>query len=160
MGRVSKYLSPILYLRKMMDTKTDSSRLEKAISRLAAELDGRVTVAVSGVQNGEGHEIDLAKIDVSVPNRAQTLEFYKVEGDEETETLVGTAQIAAGSGSYQRRTVEFRGVSLKKLRIRVSDSTGTSLWGRSVIQVFELHPWGTVVGAGKLDATRTRIFLY
>ena len=107
-----------------------------------------------------GTEIDLAKIDVSVPNRAQTLEFYKVEGDEETETLVGTAQIAAGSGSYQRRTVEFRGVSLKKLRIRVSDSTGTSLWGRSVIQVFELHPWGTVVGAGKLDATRTRIFLY
>ena len=65
MGRVSKYLSPILYLRKMMDAKTDSSRLEKAISRLATELDGRVTVAVSGVQNGEGHELDLAKIDVT-----------------------------------------------------------------------------------------------
>ena len=69
-------------------------------------------------------------------------------------------EIAAGSGSYQRRTVEFRGVSLKKLRLRVTDATGTSLWGRSVIQVFEFHPYGTVVGAGKLDATRTRIFLY
>jgi hypothetical protein len=107
-----------------------------------------------------GTEIDLTKIDVSVPNRTQTLEFYKVEGDEETETLVGTVQIAAGSGSYQRRTVEFRGVSLKKLRLRVTDATGTSLWGRSVIQVFEFHPYGTVVGAGRLDVLRTRIFLY
>lgn len=65
MGRVSKFLSPIVYLRKMMDTKADTSRLEKAIAKLATELDGRVTVSVSGVQNGEGHEIDLAKIDVT-----------------------------------------------------------------------------------------------
>lgn len=105
-----------------------------------------------------GTEIDLTKIDVSVPNRTQTLDFYKVEGDEET--LIGTVEIAAGSGSYQRRAVEFRGVTLKKLRLRVTDATGTSLWGRSVIQVLEFHPYGTVVGAGKLDATRTRILLY
>lgn len=65
MGRVSKYLSPIIYLRKMMDTKADASRLENAIAKLATELDGRVTISVSGVQNGEGHEIDLAKIDVT-----------------------------------------------------------------------------------------------
>ena len=65
MGQVSKYLSPIIYLRKMMDTKADTSRLEKAIGKLAAELDGRVTISSSGVQNGEGHEIDLAKIDVA-----------------------------------------------------------------------------------------------
>lgn len=65
MGRVSKFLSPIVYLRKMMDTRADASRLEKAIAKLATELDGRVTVSVSGVQNGEGHEIDLAKIDVT-----------------------------------------------------------------------------------------------
>jgi len=64
-ARVSKYLSPIVYLRKMMDTKADTSRLEKAIGKLATELDGRVTISVSGVQNGEGHEIDLAKIDVT-----------------------------------------------------------------------------------------------
>ena len=105
-----------------------------------------------------GTEIDLTKIDVSVPNRTQTLEFYKVEGDEET--LVGKVEIAAGSGDYQRRTVEFRGVSLKKLRLRVTDATGTSLWGRSVIQVLEFHPYGTVVGAGKLNVLRTRILLY
>ncbi|MBQ3289671.1 MAG: type I restriction endonuclease subunit R [Kiritimatiellae bacterium] len=65
LGRVSKYLSPVLYLRKMMDARADSSRLEKAIARLAAELDSRVTIKVSGVQNGEGREIDLAKIDVT-----------------------------------------------------------------------------------------------
>ena len=105
-----------------------------------------------------GTEIDLTKIELSVPNRAQTLDFYRLEGEEET--LVGSVTVAAGSGSYQSRTVEFRGVSLRKLRIRVSDSGGTSVWGRSVIQIFELRPYGTVVGAGKLDATRTRIFLY
>ena len=105
-----------------------------------------------------GTRIDLTKIEFSVPNRAQTLEFYGVDGDEET--LVGTAAVAAGSGSYQRRTVEFRGVSLKKLRVRVTDETGTSLWGRSVIQILELRPYGTVLGAGKLDVLRTRILLY
>ena len=45
-------------------------------------------------------------------------------------------------------------------RIRVTDGSGTSVWGRSVIQIFELHPYGTVKGAGKLDVVRTRIFLY
>lgn len=65
MGRISKYLSPILYLRKMMDARADSSRLENAIAKLATELNGRVTVGVSGVQNGEGHELDLATLDVA-----------------------------------------------------------------------------------------------
>lgn len=63
--RVSKYLSPIIYLRKMMDTKADTSRLEKAIARLATELDARVTPSGSQVQNDEVHEIDLAKIDMT-----------------------------------------------------------------------------------------------
>lgn len=63
--RVSKYLSPILYLRKMMDVKADPTRLDRAVARLAAELDTRVSISVSGVQNGEGHEIDIAKLDVS-----------------------------------------------------------------------------------------------
>ena len=105
-----------------------------------------------------GTEIDLTKVEFSVPNRAQTLDFYRVEGDEET--LVGSAEVAAGSGSYRRVTVEFRGVSLQRLRIRVTDESGTSVWGRSVVQIFELHPYGTVKGAGKLDVVRTRIFLY
>lgn len=105
-----------------------------------------------------GTEIDLTKIELSVPNRAQTLDFYRVEGEEET--LVGSVTVAAGSGSYQSRTVEFRGVSLRKLRIRVSDSGGTSVWGRSVIQIFELRPYGTVKGAGLLDVLRTRILFY
>ena len=105
-----------------------------------------------------GTEIDLTKIEFSVPNRAQTLDFYKVEG--ETETLVGSANVAAGSGSYRRMTVEFRGVSLRTLRIRVSDSTGTTIWGRGVIQIYELRPYGTVKGAGLLDVLRTRILLY
>ena len=51
-------------------------------------------------------------------------------------------------------------MTLKKLRLRVADATGTSLWGRSVIQVLEFHPYGTVVGAGKLNVLRTRILLY
>ncbi len=105
-----------------------------------------------------GDEIDLTKVEFSVPNRAQTLDFYKVEG--ETETLVGSANVVAGSGSYRRQTIEFRGVSLTKLRIRVTDESGTSVWGRRVIQIYELRPYGTVKGAGRLDVLRTRVFLY
>ena len=106
-----------------------------------------------------GTEVDLTKVEFSVPNRAQTLDFYKVEG--ETETLVGSAEVASVSGAAAlRKTIAFRGVSLEKLRIRVTDETGTSIWGGRVIQIYELHPYGTVKGAGLLDVLRTRILLY
>lgn len=105
-----------------------------------------------------GTEIDLTKVEFSVPNRNHSLDFFKVENG--VETLIGTVEIEAGSGNYQRKEIEFRGVALEKLRIRVTDQTGTSLWGRSVIQIYELRPYGTVKGAGLLDVIRSKILLY
>ena len=106
-----------------------------------------------------GTEIDLTKIDFLVPNHDHSLDFYKLEDG--VETPIGTAVVSTVTGaSCQRKTIEFRGVSLKALRIRVSDSTGTSHWGRNVVQIYELHPYGTVKGAGKLDVRRSRIILY
>ena len=106
-----------------------------------------------------GTEIDLTKIKFLVPNHDHSLDFYKVEDG--VETLIGTVAVASVSGaSFQLKEVEFRGVSLDKLRIRVSDSIGVSHWSRNVVQIYELHPYGTVVGAGKLNTTRTRILLY
>ena len=106
-----------------------------------------------------GTEIDLTKIKFLVPNHDHSLDFYKVEDG--VETLIGTVAVASVSGaSFQLKEVEFRGVSLDKLRIRVSDSIGVSHWGRNVVQIYELHPYGTVKGAGKLNTTRTRILLY
>ena len=122
MGRVSKYLSPILYLRKMMDTKTDSSRLEKAISRLAAELDGRVTVAVSGVQNGEGHEIDLAKIDVTkIESKLKQVDYphlmvddlRKVVEEELAKILARNKTRTAFSDRYQKIVDEYNAGSVE-----------------------------------------------
>ena len=122
MGRVSKYLSPILYLRKMMDAKTDSSRLEKAISRLATELDGRVTVAVSGVQNGEGHELDLAKIDVSkIESKLKQIDYphlmvddlRKVVEEELAKILARNKTRTAFSDRYQKIVDEYNAGSVE-----------------------------------------------
>ena len=97
-------------------------------------------------------EIDLAKIDFSVPNRAQTVRFYRVEGGAE-ELIAEIAVAASGNAEYRRFAPTFRGVSLKTLRMRIDANGQTPT-------VCEVHPYGTVVGAGLLDVLRTRILLY
>ena len=98
--------------------------------------------------------IDLAWIELSTPNResAYKLQFYSVEGD--AETLVGEHAVEhdSASGDYQRLTIEFRGVSLSTLRIKSDDASHKLEFG-------ELHPYGTVNGAGKSAAVRTRIII-
>lgn len=107
-----------------------------------------------------GTEIDLAKIEWSVANHAQTLKFYKWDGENE-EPLVEIPVIGDGSSrEYQRGSMEFRGVSLKGIRLHIADSIGVQYGGSRFVSLSELHPWGTVVGAGKLDVLRTRILLY
>ncbi len=98
--------------------------------------------------------IDLTWIELSTPNResAYKLQFYSVEGD--SETLVGEHAVEhdSASGDYQRLTIEFRGVSLSALRIRSDDASHKLEFG-------EIHPYGTVNGAGKSAAVRTRIII-
>ena len=108
-----------------------------------------------------GCALDLTAVDISVHNHNQTVEFYSVEGGEEI--LVGEVAFekdtSANAPDYQRRTVEFRGVTLSTLRIRVQDSIGVELWGKNIISICECHPYGTVNGAGKTAAVRTRIII-
>ena len=96
---------------------------------------------------------DLTSVDISVANHAQTLRFYALEGV--TETLVGeTAVTADGTNNeYQRMTIEFRGVTLSSLRIKKADDPNNKL------TISEVHPYGTVAGAGKAAAVRTRIII-
>ena len=107
------------------------------------------------VQFAFGNTIDLTSVDISVPNRAQTLQFYSVSGDMEEligERLVEYDASLTGSNPNQRFAVEFRGISLQTLRIRSDDAN-------NALGIYEVHPWGTVNGAGKSAAVRTRIIV-
>ena len=99
--------------------------------------------------------IDLTAVEISVPNRAQTLQFYSVSAD--GEELVGDRLVEydpslTGSNPNQKFTVDFRGVSLRTLRIRSDDAN-------NALAIYEVHPYGTVNGAGKSAAVRTRIII-
>ena len=108
-----------------------------------------------------GCPIDLTKVEFSVPNHNHVVEFYSVEGDEEV--LVGEVAVeqdtASDAPNYQRFNTEFRGVTLSTLRIRTTDSVGFELWGAKTMAFGEIHPYGTVNGAGKTAAVRTRIII-
>lgn len=115
------------------------------------------------VQYAFGTMIDLTAVDISVPNRTHTLQFYSVEPDG-SETLVAEHAVEKDTSipdkvgnddnpnAYQHFTVEFRGLTLKTLRIK-SNETDVAL------KICECHPWGTVVGAGKSAAVRTRVII-
>jgi hypothetical protein len=108
------------------------------------------------VQYSFGNAIDLTSVEISVPNRNHTLRFYSVDGD--LETLVGEraveydSSIGTGDNGYQRFTVEFRGVSLRTLRVKSNEES-------NALTICDVHPWGTVNGAGKSAAVRTRIII-
>jgi len=103
-----------------------------------------------------GLPIDLTSIDISVPNRNHTLQFYSVDGDAETlfaeHAVAYDTAIEAGDSGYQRFTIDFRGVTLKTLRVKSDDA-------ENALDICELHPYGTVNGAGKSAAVRTRIII-
>ena len=107
-------------------------------------------------------EIDLTAVDISGPNRSHTVQFYGIAPNGE-EKLVGEWSVvkdttipdkvgdSENSASFQRNRIEFRGVSIKALRVRSDDETTS-------FSLCELHPYGTVKGAGKLPL-RTRIII-
>lgn len=120
------------------------------------------------VQFEFGTAIDLTSVEISVPNETQTLRFYSVaDGAEE---LVGEFTVEKDStipdqvwsskenkmevnpASFQRFEAEFRGVTLRTLRIRSDDAN-------NALTVCEVHPHGTVNGAGRTAAVRTRILI-
>jgi hypothetical protein len=115
------------------------------------------------VQYAFGTMIDLTAVDISVPNRTHTLQFYSVEPDG-TETLVAEHAVEKDTSipdkvgsddnpnAYQHFTIEFRGLTLKTLRVK-SNETDVAL------KICELHPYGTVAGAGKSAAVRTRVII-
>ena len=112
------------------------------------------------VQYEFGTEIDLTKIEWSAANHAQTLKFYLWDGETETPLAeVAVADDDSGLG-YQRGSLSFRGVSAKGLRLHIADSIGVQYGGGRFVSLSELHPHGTVKGAGMLDVVRTRILLY
>ena len=106
--------------------------------------------------------VDLTKVEFSVPNHDHVVQFYSVEGDEEI--LVGEVSVeqntASGAPNYQRFNTEFRGTTLSKLRVRTVDPTGfTDTWNIPTMAIGEIYPYGTVNGAGKSAAVRTRIII-
>ena len=107
------------------------------------------------VQFDFANAIDLTAVEISVPNRAHTLEFYSVSGSEEEligERLVEYDSSLTGNNSNQCLTNDFRGVTLRTLRIKSDDAS-------NALAIYECHPYGTVAGAGKSAAVRTRVII-
>ena len=106
--------------------------------------------------------VDLTSVEFSVHNHNHIVKFYSLEPDG-SEILVGEVSIvedtSTGALNYQRKTVEFRGVTLSTLRIRFDDKIGVHMDAGNVMLICELHPYGTVAGAGKSAAVRTRVII-
>jgi len=111
------------------------------------------------IQYDFGTEIDLTKIEWSAPNHALTLKFYLWDGETE-EPFFEVPVAKVGSAEYQRGSRTFKGVSAKGIRLHIADPTGIGYNGISPVGLSELHPYGTVKGAGLLDVLRTKILLY
>lgn len=105
-------------------------------------------------------EIDLTKLEWSAPNHALTLKFYLWDGETEEPLVEIPVTKDNTNNGYQRGSMEFRGVVAKGIRLHIADPTGIGYNGISPVGLSELHPWGTVIGAGKLNVLRTKILLY
>ena len=154
------------------------------------------------VQFAFGTPIDLTKIEYSVLNQYQTVDFYKYDPTNGVETLLKSISIvkdeSAGAPGYQRRTVTFTreaeggegpspaptfdpaptaddsnasGITVDAIRMRIGDyvdpATGevTKYIGMNYARpyhtiVCEVHPFGTIPGAGKVDSGAKPAFLF
>ena len=104
------------------------------------------------VQFEFGTAIDLTSVEISVPNQTQALRFYSVADGAEELVMEYPVERSSGAGEYQRLDIEFRGVTLRTLRIKSDDAN-------NALTVCEVHPHGTVNGAGRTAAVRTRILI-
>ena len=111
------------------------------------------------VQIEFGTTIDLTKVEFAVANHNQTVEFWNCDGDEEVKMGEVAVKTDSSVGEFiaQRKTIYFTGddqttgQAVKKLRVRFTDTEGLGVNGIRPVSMGEIHPYGTVVGAGKLD---------
>ena len=113
-----------------------------------------------------GVPVELTKIDLVVRNHDQVLEFYNDDGT--TEKFLKEVSIPRDDtieSDYHAKTVFFwsddeNGSTVKKLVVRFRDGIGLFIpgWGYPAgVTLHELHPYGTVVGAGM--PTPTPVFI-
>ena len=111
------------------------------------------------VQIEFGTTVDLTKIEFAVANHNQTVEFWNCDGAEEVKMGEVAVKTDSSVGEFiaQRKTIYFTGddqttgQAVKKLRVRFTDTEGLGVNGTRPVSMGEIHPYGTVVGAGKLD---------
>ena len=148
------------------------------------------------VQYAFGTSIELTKIEYSVLNQYQTVDFYKYDPETGTETLLKSISIAKietfedredpetgeithvnTSPGYQHLSVDFFVTDKSKktfvdaIRMRIGDYVNPDTgevkhydglhYGGSDIHtiVCEIHPWGTIEGAGPLTHNPATIML-
>ena len=114
-----------------------------------------------------GTTVDLTKIEFAVANHNQTVEFWNCDGAEEVKMGEVAVKTDSSVGEFiaQRKTIYFTGddqttgQAVKKLRVRFTDTEGLGVNGTRPVSMGEIHPYGTVVGAGKKDPGKPMFLL-
>ena len=133
------------------------------------------------IQFAFGTPVEITKIEYSVLNQDQTVYFSKYDPATGEETLLKSVVIVKdtsdGAPGYQRKTLYFFGgedanetVTLDALRMRIGDVLdeqgnvaiayiGTQYGRPYHTCVLEVHPYGTISGAGKKDPGKPMFIL-
>ena len=137
-----------------------------------------------------GTEIDLTAVEFSVYNHGYILRFFRLDEATGAETLLAEQEVVRDdsvvgtktetkteidpttgeettievevevAADYQRIRVPFFDAPVKTLRVRVEDLEPMPLWGATGVRVLEVHPWGTVKGAGEPRYRRETLLIF
>ncbi len=88
----------------------------------------------------------IAKDETDSDGKSETLETVNPSTGKQSEVEIWKKVDVAND--YQRIRVPFVETPVRHLRIRIMDGQPIDLWGCTGIRVIEIHPWGTVCGAG------------
>ena len=107
-----------------------------------------------------GTEIDLCWVDISLPNENHQAVFYSVDEETGEETEIARLQVETdpeidGSNGIVEK-VRFDETPVSRLRIRQFNGDGTV----RQMKISEIHPYGTVRGAGDVKVEKTTLFLF
>ena len=64
------------------------------------------------------------------------------------------------TNDYQRVQVSLFETPVRHLRVRITDGAPDELWGCRITRVIEIHPWGTVCGAGDHAFEKTSLMIF